>query len=101
MSVSLLPRLVQNFERVLGREVVHLLSFLDGHVELDIGHTAHNRRMMETLLEAHSQVAEALAAAGASAMRSYLQFLSECLDVARAQRPHATIDSRNVPRLTA
>jgi hypothetical protein len=101
LFVNLLPPLRHNLERVLGKEVVHGLSFLDGHLELDFGHTAHLRRMLETLMQALPLADEALAAAGAAALRSYLQCLSECLDVARTQRPHATIDTQNIPRLIA
>jgi hypothetical protein len=79
LSVSLGPKLIAQFERVLGREILGCLSFLQEHVALDVGHTALNRRMLSQLLEERPAAVDALVDAGSRALSAYLDFLGECL----------------------
>jgi hypothetical protein len=72
LSVSLLPRLLEQFRRVLGPEVMASLSFLREHAALDVGHTRYNRQMIQLLA----------AARPAAVAGTYLRFLGECLAVA-------------------
>jgi len=90
LSVSLLPPLFAQFRRVLGGEPLTVLSFLLEHAEIDVGHTAYNRRLMASLLEARPDARWALARAGTAAVTAYLDFLAECLAVARAEAPRGT-----------
>jgi hypothetical protein len=83
LSVRLLPLLMAQFRRVLGDEVMSVLSFLNEHAELDVGHTNYNRKMMQRLMAAQPHAADLLVETGAAAVRAYLQFLGECLAAAR------------------
>jgi hypothetical protein len=79
LSVSLGPKLIAQFEGVLGKDVLGCLSFLQEHVALDVGHTALNRRMLSQLLEERPDAVDPLVAAGSRALSAYLDFLGECL----------------------
>jgi pyrroloquinoline quinone (PQQ) biosynthesis protein C len=65
--------------RVLGRETLEGLSFLKEHVQLDVGHTALNTRLMEELLQLMPENARMLAELGAQALDIYLRFLGDCM----------------------
>lgn len=82
MSITFGPRLVEQCRRVLGPRAAGL-SFIHEHVQLDVGHTAINERMMERLLAARPDSAAAIAAVGAEALAIYLDFFAECLQAAR------------------
>lgn len=82
-SLSFGPAVVANAKVVLGDDVVGGLSFLDEHIELDVGHTKFNRRQMATFLDNYPQAMDALVTAGAEALDSYREFLAYCVDVSR------------------
>jgi hypothetical protein len=82
LSVSVLPRLLEQFRRVLGDEAMASLSFLREHAELDVGHTRYNRKMIQLLVAARPSAIGLLADTGAAAVRAYLRFLGECLAAA-------------------
>ncbi len=84
LSVVLGPRLLEQVERVLGREHLEGLSFLKEHVALDVGHTALNQRMMEDLLAEMPENASMLGEIGARALDIYLRFLEDCLELSVA-----------------
>ncbi|HTB76203.1 MAG TPA: hypothetical protein VK762_23305 [Polyangiaceae bacterium] len=82
LSVVLVPRLIAQVERRLGKEVTSSLTFLSSHGELDVGHTRLNTRMMQTLLELRPDAVGDLARIGAEAMFVYMAFFEECWDMA-------------------
>lgn len=59
-------------------------SFLAEHVELDKGHTAFNERQLRLLLEQDDAALEPLVETGRAALRCYLGFVSECIELAEA-----------------
>jgi hypothetical protein len=83
LSVSLGPKLMQQCERLLGREALQGLSFLREHVAVDAGHTLFNMQELERLLTAKPDAVEPLGAAGSAALDAYAGFLSGCLSWAR------------------
>jgi hypothetical protein len=84
LSMVLGPHLLSNVVRVLGRETLEGLGFLREHVQLDVGTTATNTRMMEELLQLMPENARTLAELGAEALDIYLRFLGDCLHSAEA-----------------
>ncbi|QRK12361.1 hypothetical protein JQX13_21445 [Archangium violaceum] len=84
LSMVLGPHLLSNVARVLGRETLEGLGFLKEHVQIDVGQTATNARMMEELLRLMPENARTLAELGAEALDIYLRFLGDCLHSAEA-----------------
>ena len=83
LSVTLGPKLMQQVERMLGKEILQGLSFLREHVEVDAGHTLFNRAELERLLLQDSTFAQQLGRVGSAALDAYAQFLTECLSWAK------------------
>jgi hypothetical protein len=79
LAVTLVPRILAQVTRVLGREATEQLSFLTEHAAVDVGHTALNERMLEEILLQHPAQASRLAAIGARGLDCYLRFLGDCL----------------------
>lgn len=89
LSVTSGPAVLGQCARVLGREALAGLSFLEEHVAVDAGHTKFNELQMERLLAEHPEFAEKLADAGSRALDAYATFLADCVaqaDAALAQR---------------
>lgn len=84
ISVTLGPPLMQQCEKLLGRDINGALSFLVEHVEIDQGHTKFNERQLDKLLAEHRDFAGPLARTGAQALDIYDAFLHECLTAAKA-----------------
>jgi hypothetical protein len=84
LSVTVGPGLLGNVERLLGSEVLGELSFLTGHVELDVGHTKFNRRQLAAFLDQRPLALDALVAAGIAALDAYLEFVGDCVERAGA-----------------
>ena len=96
LSLVLGPHLLSNVARVLGRETLEGLSFLKEHVQLDVGHTALNTRLMNELLQLMPENAQALAELGARAIDIYLRFIGDCLhsaEVAMMWTPAPTTEA--------
>jgi hypothetical protein len=83
LAVTLVPRILAHVTRVLGREAMEQLSFLNEHAAVDVGHTALNERMLEEILLQHPAQARRLAAIGARGLDCYLRFLGDCLSAAQ------------------
>ena len=79
LAVTLVPRILAQVARVLGREAMEQLSFLNEHAAVDVGHTALNERMLEEILLQHPAQARRLADIGARGLDCYLRFLGDCL----------------------
>lgn len=84
LSVTLGPKLIAQFQTVLGPEILKCLSFLTEHVALDVGHTALNRKMLSVLLEERPDSVGSLVETGSQALGAYLDFLGECMSQAEA-----------------
>jgi hypothetical protein len=58
------------------------LSFLQEHVELDVGHTQFNKRQLGKFLSAYPEATAHLIAAGEAALLAYADFVGDCLRLA-------------------
>jgi hypothetical protein len=84
LSLVMVGPLLANVERVCGREVLEMQTFLKEHNELDVGHTALNTKMMEKLLQLRREKAAELGAIGAKSLDTYLSFMRDCFEGAQA-----------------
>lgn len=89
MSVVFGPKLIEQCKRTLHPELLQGLSFIKEHVEVDVGHTALNQRLMQRLLKLRPDAAVKLAAVGAEALQIYVRFFGECLEAARSAVAHS------------
>jgi hypothetical protein len=83
LAVVLVPRILEQVTRVLGREAMEQLSFLNEHAAVDVGHTALNERMMEEILTREPAHARRLAEIGSRGLDCYLRFLGDCLSASQ------------------
>ena len=84
MSTTFGPQQLALCKRVLGVNILKGLSFIEEHVALDVGHTALNEKIMARVLSARPDAALRLAEIGGAALRAYVRFFGECLEVAYA-----------------
>jgi hypothetical protein len=77
LAISWAPSFVTNVKEVLGDAVCGELSFLHEHIQLDIGHTAYNKRLMNALLTVRDEDVEAIAAVGRRALDTYIDYLGQ------------------------
>jgi hypothetical protein len=66
---------------ILGGDIQSCLTFVQDHVELDVGHTKFNANQLTRLLEQHPMFLGPLLNAGAKALDAYGRFLEDCLDL--------------------
>ncbi|MFF3313596.1 hypothetical protein [Streptomyces sp. NPDC002952] len=92
LSVSMGPLLLTNCERAFGSDP-RFYSFLAEHVELDVGHTAFNRRQLQKVFSESPQAFTAMTAAGSSALACYAAFMAECLRLAQADMNMAPVSA--------
>lgn len=85
MSTTFGPKLMRQCAKVLAPELLTGLSFIKEHVEIDVGHTALNQRIMERLVALKPEAARRLGETGSEALRIYVRFFGECLAVARRE----------------
>ncbi|MBL7498106.1 hypothetical protein I6A84_42275 [Frankia sp. CNm7] len=83
LSTAIGPTVLVAARRFIGPDGAGY-SFVADHVELDQGHTTFNRRQLTGVLTERPDDLEYLVATGTRALRTYLGFLTECLDLARA-----------------
>ncbi|MBM7118169.1 hypothetical protein [Archangium primigenium] len=79
LAVEFGPRLMRQVERLLGPEVAGMLTFLNEHVAVDVGHTLLNEKMLAEAITRAPDNARVYAEAGAQAMSLYIRFLGDCL----------------------
>jgi hypothetical protein len=91
LSIDPFTAILANCEARLGREILGGMSFLKEHVEIDVGHTALNEKILERLLTAHPDKAEAMARIGSQALEIYISFVEECCGEARREQGEARI----------
>lgn len=83
LSTTVGPDLLDNCVRLLGEDILEDLTFITEHVELDVGHTAFNRRQLGGLLEEHPDFLPALVDAGSRALDAYGGFLADCVELGK------------------
>ncbi len=83
MSLVLGPALIRACSRALGPEILAEMSFIREHAALDIGHTAMNEAELDKFLHGHPDDAKHLARIGSEALHVYLDFLGDCVELAR------------------
>ncbi len=76
--------LIENCVARLGKDIVHGLSFLEEHVEVDAGHTKFNAAELGRLVSKHPTFVGPLATAGSAALDAYAMFLDDCANLATA-----------------
>jgi len=79
LAVVLVPRILEQVTKVLGQETTDLLTFLNEHAAVDVGHTALNERMMGEILSSKPEEGRRLASVGVRGLDCYLRFLDDCL----------------------
>jgi hypothetical protein len=90
-EIELLPviygsQFVENCVQLLGQEILSCMSFVTSHVEFDVGHTKFNTHFLGNLiLEDPSRLAP-LAEAGALALDTFSDHLTESLELAQQFR---------------
>ena len=82
LAVQFGPRLMQQVQRVLGWEVSVMLSFLNEHIAVDVGHTLLNEKMLAEAITRAPDKGRLYAETGARAMTTYIRFLGDCLHIA-------------------
>lgn len=82
LSVRFGPPLMARVEALLGRETLDLLTFIKEHVEIDVGHTLLNEKLMTRLLERRPEALERMVQIGRAALEIYIRFFGECLSAA-------------------
>jgi hypothetical protein len=85
LSVAYGPRLIEHCTAVLGPAIMDALSFLNDHVELDVGHTHFNRLKLSSLLNENPSFLADLVSAGSAALDTYAMFLDDCLGLGRRE----------------
>jgi hypothetical protein len=83
LSVDYGPKMIEHCTEVLGSGIVDALSFLNDHVELDVGHTHFNRLQLGSLLDENPDFLGELVSAGSAALDAYAMFLDDCLGLGR------------------
>ena len=86
LSIAHGKALIANCVARLGKDIVHGLSFLEEHIEVDAGHTKFNAAELGRLVDRHPSFVQPLVAAGSSALDAYSMFLDDCAAGAAAFR---------------
>ncbi|MCB9026750.1 MAG: hypothetical protein H6625_10560 [Bdellovibrionaceae bacterium] len=79
ISVNYGPRMLESVMYSLGREFTKGLGFLAEHVELDVGHTAFNLRLLDSCFKENKAWVNSMAETGSTALNIYGQFLNDCV----------------------
>lgn len=82
LAVQFGPRLMQQVKNLLGEEVAGMLTFLEEHLAVDVGHTLLNERMLTEAITRTPDHGRLYAETGARAMNTYIRFLGDCLHIA-------------------
>jgi hypothetical protein len=86
LSITHGPALMGHCASQLGADVVHGLSFLEEHIEVDAGHTKFNAAELGRLVAGHAERVAPLVQAGGDALDAYAAFLADCVAGAVAWR---------------
>lgn len=85
LAVHYVPRVLEQVEKVLGKDVAGKLSFLEEHTAVDVGHTMLNEKMLEEAIQRSPEHAHLYAETGARALTTYIRFMGDCLRVAEGR----------------
>lgn len=80
LSISVGPAIIQRCREVLGEEGMAEISFIAEHVELDVGHTAFNEKLLAKVLKERPEAMDDLVEAGTNALETYTAFMTDCID---------------------
>ncbi|MER5750749.1 iron-containing redox enzyme family protein [Streptomyces sp. NPDC002088] len=75
LSTTFGPEILKNSERLLP---VGTYTFLAEHVELDVGHTAFNRRQLGGVLKERPEALPSMVETATRALECYAAFITEC-----------------------
>ena len=67
---------------ILGAQILPCLSFLTEHIDLDVGHTNFNARLITKVIGLSASSIAALVSAGTAALDAYAEFLGDCAPIA-------------------
>jgi len=84
LSITYGPEIIEHTYKILGQDIQECLSFSVDHVKIDAAHTKFNRKVISDFLSAYPEVLQDLMDAGVRALRAYGNFLTSCLQQARA-----------------
>jgi hypothetical protein len=85
MSIRVGPPFIGQCVNKLGPDITRCLSFVEDHVELDVGHTQLNVRQLGNLLIKHPDFLETLVSCGKAALEAYASFMDDCMCLAEAR----------------
>ncbi|MEQ8276773.1 MAG: hypothetical protein RMA76_26735 [Deltaproteobacteria bacterium] len=78
VATTIGPMVLDQCRRVLGEEGMKEVSFIVDHVELDVGHTASDDKMIDRLLTKRPELLDEMAERGEVTLDAYIGFLEEC-----------------------
>lgn len=99
MSIRFGPPFMGQCVSKLGPNITDCLTFVEDHVELDVGHTQLNLRHLEWLLIQHPDSLATLVACGTAALESYGEYMGDCMRLAEgclarfSERPRSAAPS--------
>lgn len=97
LSTAIGPPMVEQCRRVLGEQGMGDVHFLTEHVEIDVGHTILNEKLLTSLLSANAGAMVPAVAVGTTVLRIYAAFLGDCV---RAAMNHTATPVRvNAPAM--
>jgi hypothetical protein len=94
LSVDFGPKWLAHCEKILGREILNGMSFVQEHVAVDEGHTNFNRKQLEMLLAERPEFAMPLVVTGEAALTSYDNFIADCLVLANSMMEQLKITTK-------
>lgn len=78
------PRFVDNCVALLGKDILHCMSFATSHIEFDIGHSKFNAHFLNRMLTEWPVRLAPAAQAGAAALDAFGDHLTECFTLAES-----------------
>jgi hypothetical protein len=87
LSVDLGGPVLERCAQALGRDVLSGLSFLQEHVEIDVGHTKLNARALGRFIAEFPHTEDALVRKGEEALDAYAAFVDDCFVLADGLPP--------------
>lgn len=78
VATAIGPHVVEQCKRVLGEEGLGDVTFIVDHVELDVGHTAQDDRLIGRLLAEKPELMDELVERAEETLRTYIDYLGEC-----------------------
>ena len=86
LSVRHGSKVIEQAKKILGANITDNLSFMEEHVQIDVGHTQFNAKLLKNLLNKYPESLNALVKIGGDALDTYAGFLNHCLTRAKAHR---------------